>query len=73
MRAIRAEGGLIQAPTPADMGRRIAESLSARVETALYALEGGRSRRLFEGTGRHAGLEAVGDLARLGTMWASKV
>jgi hypothetical protein len=73
MRAIRAEGGLIQAPTPADMGRRIAESLSARVETALYALEGSRPRRLFESTGRHAGLEAVGDLARLRTMWASKL
>jgi hypothetical protein len=72
MRAIRAEGGLIQAPTTLDMGRRIAETLSARVETALYTLEGGRPRRLFHGTGHHAGLEAVGDLARLQTMWASE-
>lgn len=72
MRAVRADGGLIQAPTTIDMGRRIAETLSARVETALYALEGGRPRPLFQGTGRHAGLEAVGDLARLRGMWASK-
>jgi tocopherol cyclase len=72
MRAIRAEGGLIQAPTTVDMGRRIGETLSARVETVLYTLEGGRPRRIFQGTGRHAGLEAVGDLARLRTMWASK-
>ena len=72
MRAIRAEGGLIQAPTTVDMGRRIGETLSARVETVLYALEGGRPRRIFQGTGRHAGLEAVGDLAQLRTMRASK-
>ncbi|MGD2206619.1 MAG: tocopherol cyclase family protein [Anaerolineae bacterium] len=71
MRAIRAEGGLLQAPTMVDMGRRIAETLNARVETVLYSLEGGRSRRLFRDTGRHAGLEAVGDLARLRSMWAS--
>jgi tocopherol cyclase len=71
MRAIRAEGGLLQAPTTADMGRRIAETLNANVETALYSLEGGRPRLLFDGIGRHAGLEAVGDLSRLQAMWAS--
>jgi tocopherol cyclase len=73
MRAIRAEGGLIQAPTTVDMGRRIAETLSTRVETALYTLEGGRSCLIFQDTGRHAGLEAVGDLVRLRNMWASKL
>jgi tocopherol cyclase len=72
MRAIRADGGLIRAPTTIDMGRRIAETLSARVEIALYALAGGRLRPLFQGTGRHAGLEAVGDLVRLRSMWVSK-
>jgi hypothetical protein len=45
MRAIRAEGGLLQASTTADMGRRIAETLNASVETALYSLEGGRPGR----------------------------
>ena len=73
MRAIHAEGGLIQAPTTVDMGRRIAETLSTRVETALYTLEGGRSCLIFQDTGRHAGLEAVGDLVRLRNMWASKL
>jgi tocopherol cyclase len=73
MRAVRAEHGLIQAPTRMDMGRRIAETLSARVETALYALDGGHSHLLFQGSGSHAGLEAVGDLARLQAMWASKL
>jgi tocopherol cyclase len=71
MRAVRAGGGLLQAPTTVDMGRRIAETLNARVEMALYTLEGGRARRVFQDTGRHAGLEAVGDLARLRTMWVS--
>jgi hypothetical protein len=71
MRAIRAEGGLLQAPTAIDMDRRIAETLGARVETTLYALEGGRPRPIFRDTGRHAGLEAVGDLARLRNMWAT--
>jgi hypothetical protein len=73
MRAIRAEGGLLRAPTMTGMGRRIAETLNASVETALYSLEGGRPRRLFHGTGRHAGLEAVGNLLRLQAMWASEL
>jgi tocopherol cyclase len=72
MCAVRAEGGLLQAPTTADMGRRIAETLSSHVETDLYTLEGSRPRQVFQGTGRYAGLEAAGDLARLRTMWASK-
>jgi tocopherol cyclase len=65
MQAIRAEGGLLQAPTTLDMGRRIAETLDAGVEVELYVLEKGDSRLLFRGAGRHAGLEAAGDLARL--------
>ena len=73
MRAIRAGGGLLRAPTMTGMGRRIAETLNASVETALYSLKGGRPRRLFHGTGRHAGLEAVGNLLRLQAMWASEL
>ena len=72
MQAIRSAGGLLRAPTPLDMGRRITETLNARVEIALHSLEDEHPRRLFQGTGRHAGLEAVGDLARLRTMWASQ-
>ncbi len=71
MRAVRTKGGLLQAPTTIDMGRRITETLGARVEAALYTLAGGRSRRIFQGEGRYGGLEAVGDLARLRRMWAS--
>jgi hypothetical protein len=72
MRAIQSAGGLLHAPTPVDMGRRIAETLSAEVEVALYKVDGDASQLLFQGTGRHAGLEAVGDLSRLRAMWASQ-
>ena len=68
MRARRAEGGLLQAPTTVDMGRRIAETLDARVEVRLHERQGA-NRLLFEGTGRHGGLEANGDLDRLVSMW----
>jgi hypothetical protein len=61
----RASGGLLQAPTGVDMDRRIAESLSATVALRLLALGGPAPKVVFEGTGRHAGLEAAGDLARL--------
>jgi hypothetical protein len=73
MEVLRTEGGLLQAPTTVDMGRRIAESLSAKVIVALYSLEGGKACLLYDGCGQHAGLETVGDLARLGTMWRSEI
>jgi hypothetical protein len=62
MRAERTQGGLLQAPTPQGMGRRISETLTARVETRLSTLGG---NTIFHETGRNAGLEAVGDLASL--------
>ena len=68
MQAVRAEGGLLQAPTIQDMGRRIAETLNARVTVALYELGPGKPRLLVDGTGRYAGLEAVGDLEELRAM-----
>lgn len=68
MQAIRVEGGLLQAPTRQDMGRRIAETLNATVRMALYELGQGEPHLLVDGTGRHAGLETVGDLAELGAM-----
>jgi hypothetical protein len=54
LQAQRAEGGLIKGPSELDMGRRINETLNARVDVALSSLDG---ETLFEGVGRHAGLE----------------
>jgi hypothetical protein len=72
MEVARAEGGLLQAPTTVDMGRRIAETISGEVSVKLYSLDKSGTRPLFRGLGRHAGLEAAGDLARLRGMWASE-
>ena len=71
MVATRAEGGLLHAPTTVDMDRRIAETLTATVEVRLT--EVGRKgypsgRTLFQGAGRHGGMEAVGNLERLAEM-----
>ena len=78
MVATRAEGGLLHAPTTVDMGRRIAETLTATVdvrltEVANTSARGSRKgypggRTLFQSTGRCAGMEAVGDLERLAKM-----
>jgi tocopherol cyclase len=65
MKATRREGGLLRAPTLEGMGRRIGETLDAVVEVRLFALEAPGAGILFQGKGRHAGLEAAGDLNRL--------
>ncbi len=65
LEAIRAEGGLLHAPTTRSMGRRIAETLNAVINVRLYSLDGSSDRLIFFGSGQHAGLEAVGDLNRL--------
>ncbi len=49
--AARSEGGLLQAPTTVDMGRRITETLSAEVSVALYALERRRCTPSVQGPG----------------------
>ncbi|MCB2210247.1 tocopherol cyclase family protein [bacterium] len=60
--AMRASGGLLQAPTEVAMDRRIMETLDARFAISFEDLGG---KTLFEGEGRFAGLETVGDLAVL--------
>ena len=61
--ADRAGSGLLYAPGEAGMGRRVAESLAARVDARLTTLAG---EVLFTDTGCYAGLEVVGDVRRLG-------
>jgi hypothetical protein len=60
--AWRAEGGLLHAPERVAMLQRVSESLTARLNVRLLALTGGQERVIFEGTGRHAGLEIVGPI-----------
>jgi hypothetical protein len=61
--ATQAEGGLLQAPTPEGMGRRIAETLNASIFVRLINRSTGTVE--FEGKGDYAGLEVVGDLDKL--------
>jgi len=70
MIASRAEGGLLIAPTPSGMDRRIAETLDARVSVRLSQRSSRGNQIIFEDEGRNAGLEAVGDLERLRQMLA---
>lgn len=61
--ATQAEGALLQAPTPEGMGRRIAETLNAKIHVRLVNLKSGEIE--FDEEGKYAGLEAVGDLQKL--------
>lgn len=60
--ASRAGGDLLRAPTPEGMDRRIAETLDGIVDMRLWE----RGSLIFEGRGRNAGLEVVGELQRAG-------
>jgi hypothetical protein len=61
LHADRAEGGLVLGPTRLEMGKRVHETLRASVRVRLIR----GTQVLYEGTGRHAGLEVHGDLDQL--------
>lgn len=61
--ARQAQGGLLLAPTPKGMGRRIAETLSANIFVRLTNRKTNKVE--FEGTGEYAGLEVVGNMQKL--------
>jgi tocopherol cyclase len=63
IRAAQAPGTALVSPLSGEMRGKIQESLQAALQVEL--LEGGR--RIFEGTGRNAGLELAGDLGVLCT------
>lgn len=56
--AQRVGGGMLKAPMPSGMDRRITESLNAWVSVRLW--EG--KQLIFEDTGQRAGMEVVGDM-----------
>jgi hypothetical protein len=60
-----AAAGVLRGPTGADMAGRVPESLQATVTVQLSATGRNSTRLIFEGTGRNAGLEIVGETARL--------
>ena len=60
--ALRRKGGILQAPTLNEMDRRIIETINSSVEICFETING---ELIYEGVGRHAGLEVVGDLKKL--------
>jgi tocopherol cyclase len=58
LKASRAAGDLLRAPTPKGLDRRIAETLDGLVDVRLWD----KSRMIFSGAGRNAGLEIVGTI-----------
>ena len=60
--ASRPDGGILRAPTLAQMDRRITETLSAQVQVKLSHRQGSRWPVDFDDTGLHAGLEVNGKL-----------
>jgi tocopherol cyclase len=63
MEAARSEGGLLHAPYRSEMLQRVTESLTATIAVKLIELKSGRV--IFEGTGRHAGLEINGEIQQI--------
>jgi hypothetical protein len=61
--AARSEGGLLHAPYRSDMLQRVTESLTATIAVKLIELKS--ERVIFEGIGRHAGLEINGELRQI--------
>ncbi|MBK7897070.1 MAG: tocopherol cyclase family protein [Candidatus Promineifilaceae bacterium] len=55
--ASRGETGILAGPSTVDMGKRVAESLTATATVRLSRLVGGRDEPIFVGNGRFAGLE----------------
>ena len=65
IRASRAEGGLLHAPARVAMLQRVPETLTASIEIRLTHLDGATEQVVFQGQGRHAGLEIAGSITDL--------
>lgn len=61
--ATRAEGGLLLGPERENMHMRVDETLKSVIQAQLTDVRSGRV--IFEGTGRNAALEVVGDLSMI--------
>jgi tocopherol cyclase len=60
--ARRVGGGQLKAPTVTQMDRRISETLSSEIDVILSISENGTWHKVFEDSGRYAGLEVIGEL-----------
>ncbi|MCB8965604.1 MAG: hypothetical protein H6660_01820 [Ardenticatenaceae bacterium] len=53
----QSEFGLLKGPDRVEMGKRVAETLTAVLHIQLNDISNGQTRLIFEGNGRYAGLE----------------
>lgn len=63
LRALRAQGGLLQAPTSEGMTSKIGETLDGSITVRLDSITEKRTK--VQQSGRHAGIDAAGDLDKL--------
>jgi hypothetical protein len=63
--ALRSETGVLRGPSGTDMGVRVPESMLGRIRVRLVRQRRGEGQLLFEGEGRNAGIEVVGETDRL--------
>jgi len=68
--AKRAHGASLRSPVEGLMTGRIIESLDSSIHLRFYEVRRGANELLFEGLGRNAGLEVVGNLDEIGAIEA---
>jgi hypothetical protein len=66
--AQRAHGATLRSPIEGLMTGRIIESLDSSIQLRFFAKHKNRKELIFEGTGRNAGLEVVGNLSEIGAI-----
>ncbi|MEE4311388.1 MAG: tocopherol cyclase family protein [candidate division KSB1 bacterium] len=72
IRALRSGGGTLVAPTLNGMTHEISESLRSTISLRLFS-RNDMAKPVFESTGRFAGFEIAGDIARLNEMYHALV
>jgi tocopherol cyclase len=55
--ATRGDAGILAGPSTVDMGKRVAETLTAKISVVLKQMVPGRDQTIFAGNGSFAGLE----------------
>jgi hypothetical protein len=65
IQASRTDSTPLKAPSREGMQRRVDETMTAKIEVELNAIEGTRKTRLFKGESGNSGLEVVGDLGSI--------
>lgn len=68
VQAQRAQGASLRSPVKGLMTGRITESLDSTIHLKFYLKTNRQQDLIFEGTGRNAGLEVVGELAEIGAI-----